>query len=513
MLRSLALLAVSVAAPSLSASVADIRWSPSFEDALEVAASEEKVIFIAVNMDGERANDQMAEKVYKDRDIKELAAATVNLVASADRHRKSGKCPRFGCESCEQHRFVDVAVREQVLKPSATGAVIAPQHVFCKPDGSVILSVPYGISASELEWCFHEAAAIQGGVELADRSHPGRRPRRLIVGDVAQLGGGGGPVTRDEALELIATLKKGGNGGEQREMIRRLATSDEPEAREYVLSVLRAGGGGARGGGGGRGGRGGGGGRGGNSDRERFQLLRWIGEQSPASYWEVCVEFADSGADQVKQEAIVALEQLGAEDSLSVLMKALRRSGSEPERQKNVLRAIGSVARDDRKARSALLKASADRKQPLIRANALIALGWLDADDDVADRLKAAAMPAVHGDLAKIDAEEVTEEERLGAVVAMGISRQPEWKPFLEQLVASEEEPALKEAAQASLSVLSGKPYAGLRSFLETAGSDEIPRERLFGRGRGGRGDRGEGEREGGRPGRGGDEGGEGEDG
>ena len=505
MLRSLSLLVASSAAALLPASVADIQWSPSFEDALETAAGEEKVIFIAVNMDGERANDQMAEKVYKDRDIKDLASETVNLVASADRHRKSGKCPRFGCESCEQHRFVDISVREEVLKPSATGAVIAPQHVFCAPDGSVILSVPYGISVSELEWCFHEAAAIQAGVELSDRSHPGRRPRRLIVGDVAQLGGADGPVTREEALELISTLKKGGNGGEQREMIRRLATSDEAEAREYVLSVLRAGGGGAgRGGGGGRGGRGGGGGgRGGNSDRERGQLLRWIGEQSPASYWEVCIEFADSGADEVKQEAIVALEQLGAEDSLSVLMKALRRSGAEPERQKNVLRALGSVARDDRKARAALLKASVNRKQPLIRANALIGLGWLDADEDVAERLKAAAMPAVHGGLAKVDAEDVTEEERLAAVVAMGISRQPEWKPFLEQLAAAEaEEPDLKEAAQASLSVLGGKPYAGLRSFLETAGSDEIPRERLFGRGGGRRGEgrpegrrgRGEGE-------------------
>jgi hypothetical protein len=266
-----------------------------------------------------------------------------------------------------------------------------------------------------------------------------------------------------------------------------------------VLSVLRAGGGSARGGGG-------------NSDRERGQLLRWIGEQSPASYWEVCVEFADSGAEEVKQEAIVALEQLGAEDSLSVLMKALRRSGSEPERQKNVLRAIGSVARDDRKARAALLKASVDRKQPLIRANALLGLGWLDADEDVTERLKAAAMPAVHGDLAKFDAADVTDEERLAAVVAMGISRHPEWKPLLEELAASEEEPALKDAAQASLGVLAGRPYAGLRSFLETAGSDEIPRERLFGRGRGGRGDRedrGDRERGGSRPGRGGDEGGE----
>ena len=216
MLRSLSLLAVSVAASVLPGSAADIQWSPSLDAALEAAAAEEQVIFIAVNMDGERANDQMAKKVYKDRKIKDLAEGTVNLIASADRHRKSGKCPRFGCESCEQHRFVDISVREEILKPSATGAVIAPQHVFCAPDGSVLLSVPYEVSVSELEWCFHEAVAILGGVEPSARKHPGRRPRRLIVGDVPQLGGGSGPVTREEALELIVTLKKGGNGGEQR---------------------------------------------------------------------------------------------------------------------------------------------------------------------------------------------------------------------------------------------------------------------------------------------------------
>ena len=492
MLRSLALVALSVPAALAPGGARDIEWAPTFDGAFEAAAADDRVVFVAVNMDGERANDRMVDKVYGDRDVRALAEETVNLIASADRHRKSGKCPRFGCEDCDQHRYVDIAVREQILKPSATGAVIAPQHVFCSPGGDVLLSVPYEVSASELVWCFHEAAAILAGVEPEARRHPGRRPRRLVVGDVAQLGGGDGPVTRDEALELIATLKKGGNRGETQEMIRRLATSDEPEAREYVLAMLRAGGGSARGGGrGGRGG-GGGGGRGGNSDRERGQLLRWIGERSPASYWEVCLEFADSGADAVKQEAIVALEQLGAEESLSVLMKALRRSTSEPERHKNVLRAIGSAARDDRKARAALLKASVDRKQPMIRANALVALGWLDADDDVGERLRAAALPAVHGELAKVDPEEVTDEERLAAVVAMGLSREPVWKPLLEGIAGDEgEEPALKDAATASLAVISGRPYAALAGALEEASGDEIPRNRHFGRGAGGGGRRG----------------------
>ena len=132
MLRSLALLALTTAPALALASAlggaAGIDWTATFEGALERAAAEERVVFIAVNMDGERANERMVDKVYGDRDIQRLASETVNLIASADRHRKSGKCPRFGCADCDEHRFVDIAVREQVLKPSATGAVIAPQH-------------------------------------------------------------------------------------------------------------------------------------------------------------------------------------------------------------------------------------------------------------------------------------------------------------------------------------------------------------------------------------------------
>ena len=113
MLRSLALLALTTAPALALASAlggaAGIDWTATFEGALERAAAEERVVFIAVNMDGERANERMVDKVYGDRDIQRLASETVNLIASADRHRKSGKCPRFGCADCDEHRFVDIA--------------------------------------------------------------------------------------------------------------------------------------------------------------------------------------------------------------------------------------------------------------------------------------------------------------------------------------------------------------------------------------------------------------------
>ena len=137
------------------AGAADIDWQPSYETALLRAADEDRVLFVAVNMDGERANDRTADKTYHDKTVVGLSEHTLNLVASLSEHAKPDRtCPRFGDVTCADHRRVDIDVRENVLAPDDEGYVIAPQHVFLKPDGEVILSVPYEISAAELEWCF-----------------------------------------------------------------------------------------------------------------------------------------------------------------------------------------------------------------------------------------------------------------------------------------------------------------------------------------------------------------------
>lgn len=451
-----------------------IEWAETFDGALETAATEGRAVFIAVNMDGERANERMLKGVYGDKRIVALSAGSVNLIASADEHKASGTCSRFGCSSCRAHQLVDISVREKILKPDVSGAVVAPQHVFLAPDGSVILSVPYEINSDELEWCFHTAFASLEKEGTPQKIVKGQRPRRLIMGGVLDLGGGLAPLTRSEALELIAEHKKGSKKGDAMSTLRRLATADEPEAREYVLAMLRAGGGG------GGGGRGGGGGGGGNAEGQRAELIRWIGVGSPTSYWEVCEEFADSGTESVQLEAIVALEQLSAAESLPMLMKALRRASTEVQ-EKNILRAIGACARGDKKARTAILRASIDPKSATLRANALLALGWLDQAEEVDERLREAALPAVHGEDSKIAAADVTAEERLGAVVSMGITRGERWRDLLQGIADDAEEPeGLRDAARASLEVVGGAPYSALSAPLAEAGSDEIPRDRLF---------------------------------
>lgn len=465
------------AAPGTEPRARGIVWEDAYDLALEKAAADKKVVFIAVNMDGEAANERMVKKVYKDKALIALTEHTVNLVASANRHSKSGKCPRFGCRSCDVHREVEIDVRENLLEPDGSGAVIAPQHIFLGPGGGVLLSVPYEVSALELEWCFGEAFKLAGITDGPKISPKARRPRRLVNGGVANVGARNmAPLTRGEALELIKELRRGGNRGEQNSMLRHLATADEPEARDYVLSVLRANSGGRAGGGGRRGG----GGRTGDAERERAALLRWIGTASPKSYVEVVLPFVGSGLESTRNEAIVALEQLNSDEALKELLGTLKKEKDDLLR-KNLLRAIGSCGVDDRKSRAALMKASNDLRNPLARQNALLGLGWVEGDEDVDERLRQAALPEEFGKKAKVGPDRITDLEREAAVVAMGLSRNGDWKELLTALKDDEDESQeLRDAAAASLEVLGGADLHALRGALMRAGTDEIPRERLF---------------------------------
>ncbi|MCP3920265.1 MAG: hypothetical protein GY711_32465 [bacterium] len=430
--------------------VGDIAWQSSLDAARTLAAEESRVVFVAVNMDGERANERMLAEVYTDKRVRELAEQTVNVIASNDVHAKEGReCKRFGGMTCKEHRFVDAAVREEILKPDDDGFVVAPQHVFLDAAGEVLLSVPYEVSARELEWCFVTALQTANPDSSERMSSKARPPRRLILGGVWEAKGAA-LLKREEALALIEELKKGMRGEEARRNLRRLATADEPEAREYVLSILRSSGGGGRRGGG-------------RGDRDRRgELLRWIGASSPRSYWEVAVEFLN-GEEAMRQEAIVALEQLAAPESLGDLLARLKREKDE-RATKNLLRAIGASGYADKRARRMLLSRAGDARQEApVRKNAIVALGFLTSHDDVTAFLR----------------ETLEGEERIAAVVAIGLTRDAGWKETLEERLkdAGDE----KRALEAALAVLGKGDLGKLEGVFRGVTGDEIPRERLFG--------------------------------
>ena len=137
-----ALASALLAVPGLAG---DIQWEISYEGALARAGTEARVVFVAVNMTGERANERMVADVYTDKTIEELAELTLNLVATnCWQSGKASACKAFKPLTLEELRELDVQIRGNILRPDDQGYVVAPQHVFLGPDGSVILSVPYG---------------------------------------------------------------------------------------------------------------------------------------------------------------------------------------------------------------------------------------------------------------------------------------------------------------------------------------------------------------------------------
>ncbi|MAF67349.1 MAG: hypothetical protein CMJ84_17045 [Planctomycetes bacterium] len=449
--------------------VADIDWQTDYETALLRADDEQRVIFVAVNMDGERANDRMAEKTYHDKTVVGLAEHTLNLVASVSEHAKPERpCPRFGDLTCAEHRRVDIDVRERVLAPDDEGFVIAPQHVFLAPNGEVILSVPYEVSAAELEWCFFTALKTVDS-EFSHRLSPGARaPRRLIMGAVTGAGAGQPPPTREEVGELISEVKKGNlRGAERMAAVRRILLADEPEAIDFIGTELRRGPAVGRGGGGRRGG---GGGRAGGDRRDnRDLLLHAIGVRSPVSYWEVVLEAATGSNPALRAEAVVALEQLAAPESVRGISSALKRE-EVPEIEKNLLRALGSAGAADKKVRQTLLSRVKKEKDLVLRSNAIVALGYLTRHEDVDERLRELL-------------EGGDPDDRVAATCAVALTREKEWLEVLEAVAAAEKEndKSLEAARTGAKAVLEGGDLEPIEDSLTRACRDEIARERLFG--------------------------------
>jgi len=426
-----------------------IAWAASLAAAKERAEAEQKPLFIAINMDGERANDTLADEVYRDKAIVALAATTVNVVASTGQHGKA-ECPRFGAVTCAQHQDVEVKVRHGVLNVTS-GPVVAPQHVFLHPDGKVLLSVPYEVRAGELEWCFHEAWRRVDPAYSGKPSARAQKPGRLVIEGVA-ASSEAAPVTRARALELIKELRKG--TGQHHELLYELARADEPEARDELRQFLR---------------QGPQMGADGTIGRDwRPPLLRWLGDVGPASSAELIVDFVGSGEVQLRHEAIVALEQLAAPEALGELMQQLRKE-KEPRVRAALLRAIGACGAKDSKARGALVKAAKDKDAGLRRA-ALLALGWLEPHEQ-SDGALAAGFAAADP------------SERAAAALGMALSRAPRWIAVLEPVAGAPATPAeLQATAALCLEVLRGAPYARLAAELTRVADDGVARGRHFGK-------------------------------
>jgi hypothetical protein len=443
------------------------------------------VVFVAVNMDGEKANERMLAKVYTDKALIELSTHTLNLIASAAEHTSADKpCPKFEGLYCLDHRRIDTTLRKELLKPDSEGYVVAPQHVFLDPQGKVLLSVPYEVSTSELAWCF-VAALHQVDPALAVAAPAGARPpKRLIQGAVfdpaAAPGGGARMLTKKEVLDLIAELKKSGRANWELERLRGLIASDEPQAREFIALELKSGGGRGAGGGGGGGGRGGGGGGGrggggaaagaggGDGERRHARIVHLIGTISPPSWWEVLVDPLAGPDVELRAEAAVALEQLGSPEALKELQAALQ-DEKETSVEKDMLRALGTVGAQDPHARALLMRRLHSEKDELLRLNSIVATGSLAPGDDTTAELEKLLTTG-------------SASEKQAAACAMAMSRDARYEKALESAAQDTKDAAAALVAKTALGVVHGAELKTIRDALKSVCKDTIERERFFGK-------------------------------
>jgi HEAT repeat protein len=478
MIRTL-FLALSLAALASRGTPTEIQWQSSFDKTLERAKAEHKVVFLAVNMDNEKANERMLEHVYTDKAIVELAASTLNLVASAAEHVGADKmCPRFHGLYCLDHRKVDTAARKELLKADDEGRVTSPQQVFLDSEGKVLLSVPYEITVNELEWCF-VTALTKGDPTFKGTLPPNARmPRRVILGGMFDPKAAGGAIkapAKAEVAELIKEVRKGTLGNEERaKSVRKILMSDETEALEFIKAELRGGGGGGGGGGGKGGGAGGGaggkGGYGGAGDTHK-KILHAMGIVSPPIYWEIATEYIANNDVALRTEAIVAMEQLAAPESVKPIEAALQKE-DDPTVAKELLRALGTCGASDAKVRAMLIKRAKSDKNELLRLNAIVALGSCDADNDVKEALKSFL-------------EKGNEKERAAAACAAGLTRDEKWVELVQAALQSSKDETLTKAVSASVAVLKGGELRKLREPISKVAQDKVQRERFFGKAEG----------------------------
>lgn len=432
-----------------------IEWERSLEQALERAAAENIPVFIAVNMDGEKVCEELVENHYRHKRIKKLSGNTANLFASKYYHKGAGgKCPLAQGLSCALHQQVEKDIRKRIPDLVSENEMIAPNHIFLNPQGEVILSVPYMITPEQLEWCMYEAIRKVNPDFSWSLSSGARAPRRLIYGAVAAPGSvpdtsmKAEPLSPEELEEVKALINKSGRGVRFEAMQKyfpSLIVTESKEAMDCVKTWLSH--------------------RWSVNRGRTARLLHEIGRTSPPSYWPVVAPYVSHDKRDIRNEAVVALEQLAAPKSLKTLTRQLANEKDESVRG-NLYRAVASVGRGSRSAESKVLKAAEKEKKDYLRIHALIGLVYVENREKVLEVL----LKALNCDRAPI---------RAAAAYTIAFRREVELAEALRIALEGEQDPKCLLHLKAAVEALDGGSLEGVQGVLEDYALDEIDRDRM----------------------------------
>ena len=327
-----------------------IDWVGDWEAAFLQARESDRPVMICINSkDREQANDKTARMIYRDPAFVDASRRFVMMVISTITHRTSGPCPRFGKVTCGQHLacYKELASRhgEQLATAFAAGGeMITPQHVWLRPDGTLLRRKEYWLDKGELlkrmDRVLEEVADKPEG-EAADVTPDKDAP--LDDKDRAEL-------------ERVATADKEA----RRAALGNLLATEKSAVYAALVERLE------------------------NSKREdvRCDICRALGRArilDARPYIEACLS---DTSELVRSFAAVGLEELGQAESVPALIKRAR-TEKDTQARKNMYRALGACGGPvaDTDAARLLLKAVRDDKQSSNRKHAALALQDYRTDD------------------------------------------------------------------------------------------------------------------------------------
>jgi len=436
-----------------------VRWTPSFEDALQQAKTERKVVMLAFNMPGERANEELLADHYKDSHLGKLSLQTINVFCS------QSPTPSVPGVNANQQQAAETRARLQVLKIGPGEDVIAPQHVFLDPDGTILSSIAWRVTKGELEWSWVDAIRKVDPNFVWQLSPGARAPGKLGFGRV-ESGKNDKPPTKAEVDEALKELKKA-RGGIWRNLreFQVVLRSDQPEAMTYVTATLN-----------------------GLPDGAAARAIDAMGYSSPKAYHTVVSPYLANRDEETRYAAAAALEQFAEPKALPALLKQWKEEKVERVRGR-LLRAMASSAPSHKEVIAQIDKILAKESSADLRAQAVLAGALLEDRTKVHELLAA----ALRDSSAKV---------RATAGFALASRREADFALRLEESANREEDPETKAWLEAAAKVVRGGPIDPFKNFLERVLGEQPRRTGAMLEGLGGMG----GGAGGGRGGRGGGE-------
>ncbi len=408
-------------------------------------------IFIAVNMDGESVCKQLVDRHYKNSKVVKLSRLTVNLFASKYFH-KGGitTCSRAGNIPCAAHQQIEKDVRREVLKIGAGKDVVAPNHFFLAPDGKILFSVPYMITEGQLEWCLAEAIRRVDSSFTVQLSGSARAPRRLAFGGASSRNKGDDSVrepTKEEIDVALDILKKSGRGdrrSDAKQYFPALMLSADKRVLEMFHQWLSAG-----------------------FFINQGQTARWlhaIGRVSPPEYWKVLEPFISWPIEDIRMEAIVAMEQLAEPKGLKPLLKQWKSEKKETIRG-CLIRAIAASGSGNKSAEKIVLKTAGKDRKSYMRIHGLIGLVHVEDRDKVNNILRKALS---HDDPGI----------RASAAYTIAVRRESDLGEALRAAAAAEQDKKCLVYLKAGISALDGGSLKLIEGVLREYAYDEVKRDR-----------------------------------